>query len=147
MQHIRSTFLDVRQPGWNSTNVLCICAACAASGCVRLAVHALWSQPANAQWSWHIPCVSLHVCCTVCDNTLSGIVLSETRSLRANSCSTWGVNHMVAWLYLSLIPLLRSNSSPFLKWQRPNKDDNKKIYVHLFIYVYSPFTGYIYHMV
>lgn len=41
MQHIRSGFLDVRQPAWNSTNALCICAVCAASGCVRPAVHAL----------------------------------------------------------------------------------------------------------
>lgn len=109
-------FRDVRQPGWNSTNVLCICAVCAASGCVRPAVHALQSQPADVQWIWHIPCVSLQVCCSACDNKHSGIVLSETRSLRASSYITWrSINPMVAWLYLSLIPLLKNNSSPFLK--------------------------------
>lgn len=148
MQHIRSGFLDVRQPGWNSTNVLCICAVCAASGCVRPTVHALQSQPADVQWIWHVPCVSLYVCCTACDKMLSGIFLSETGSLRACSYITWrSINHMVACLYLSLIPLFQSNSSPFLKWQHPNKQDKKMIYVWLFMYVYSPFTGYIYHMV
>lgn len=143
MQHIRSGFLDVRQPGWNCTNVLCIWAVSAASGCVRPAVHALQSQPADVQWIWHVPCVSLQVCCSACDNTLPGIVLSETGSLRASSYITWrSSNHMVAWLYLSLIPLLKNNNSPFLKWQHSNKHDKKSmICVCLFIY-----SGYWLHL-
>lgn len=73
MRHIRFGFLNVQQPGWDGTNVLCICAVCAASGCVRPTVHALSSQLADVQWIQQVPRVSesLRICCVAYPTTYS----------------------------------------------------------------------------
>lgn len=97
------------------------------------------------------PCVRLtaRLLYSLSDNILSGTVLSKIGSLRVNSHITWySINHMAAqtpFFGLGLYPFLKSNSSPFLKWQYPNEHNKKtsgiywerEIYVCVFTYVYS----------